>query len=173
MAFKMSRADREYSLDHAQDGEEVRLAILCYLRTHRNWYRRWSQFFTLSWNCCALAIVILGFATSILTAIDDKLFAAPKPLLITLPAVSSPLGAVLTQFRLRELAGIREEGRIRAEQLVCKAFLVPTSSKEAALAEAVKLRDAAHQLEREQLDLYMGDDANARRPPLKGTQAAP
>lgn len=113
----MSRADRKYSLDNAADGEEVKLAILGYLRTHRNWYRRWSLFFTLSWNSFALAIVILGFATSILTAIDDKLFAAPKLLLIALPAVSSLLGAVLTQFRLRELARIRDEGRIRAEQL--------------------------------------------------------
>lgn len=81
-----------------------------------DWYRRRSLFFTISWNSCALAIVVIGIATSVLTAIDEKIFVAPKLLLILLPAVSS-LGAILTQFRLRELARIRDEGRIVSVQL--------------------------------------------------------
>lgn len=165
MAFHDEQGRSQVQTGRREGRRRIRLATLGYLRTHRDWYRRWSLFFTIAWNSCALAIVVIGIATSVLTAIDEKILAAPKLLLILLPAVSSLLGAILTQFRLRELARIRDEGRIRAEQLVCRAFLVPTSTKEAAMAEAVKLREAAHQLEREQLDLYMGDDANALKPP--------
>lgn len=101
--------------------------------------------------------MVLGAATSILTAADD-LLKIPKLWLILLPALSSLLAAIISQFRFKDLSRIREEGRISAELLVSEAFLIPIDCDNAsAMKAAVALRQAAHELELKQLELVLGD----------------
>ena len=58
-------------LETAQSTEEIREAILGYLRAHRNWYQKWSTRYAVSWNLLTFLILTLGALTSILTAIGN------------------------------------------------------------------------------------------------------
>jgi len=145
-------------LETAKTAEEVRIAILSYLRSHRSWYARWSTFYSVAWNTSTLLIVILGAVTSILAAAGDSLPQNLHPLVIVLPAFSSLLAALLVQFKLKEMCRLREVGRLACEGLICRALHIPTSeSPKDALATAIQLREAAHELERQQLLDYMAE----------------
>ena len=148
------RRPRAAPLEIARTGEEVRAALLSYLRTHRRWYARWSLFYSTSWNACMLAIIILGALSSILTA-TGELKAEHHWILIVLPAISSLLAALLTQFRLKESCGLRDLGRIQIEELICKAYIIPTDDCKTAMTAAMKVRQEAHALEREQLAKFL------------------
>ena len=151
-------------LETAESTEEIRTAILSYLRSHRAWYARWSTFYSLSWNTSTLLIVILGAATSILAAAGDGLPQRLHLLVIVLPAISSLLAALLVQFKQKEMCRLREAGRLTCEELICKAFRISSDENHKdALAAAIQLREAAHNLERQQLLEYMGEATSPGR----------
>jgi hypothetical protein len=139
MAFSFPLRRRGKSLQEALDGndaKDIRQASLNYLRTHRAWYATWSNLLTWTWNIATFSIIILGALTSILTALGS----ADKTLLIALPAISSLLGALLVQFRMRDVWRLRELGRIATEELICKAYLIPVDDRQAALQAAIDVR---------------------------------
>jgi hypothetical protein len=146
------------SLEKANTTEEIRHAALSYLRTHRNWYARWSSFYSIAWNISTLLVVVLGASTSILAASGDVLPKDVRVLVIVLPAISSLLAALLIQFKLREMCHLREMGRLACEDLICKAYRIsPDHEPRSALELAIHLREAAHQLERNQLAEFMSE----------------
>lgn len=159
-AVMWGRQPKVLLIEAAETGPEIKQAALGYLRTHRKWYARWSLFYSFAWNGATLLIVILGALSSILTATQPS--QVPHWLLITLPAVSSLLAAVLMQFRLKDACRLRELGRIATEELICKAHLIPTDVKREALVAAITLREAAHRLEREQLVEFLADTPQKR-----------
>ena len=100
------------------------------------------------WNSATTAIVVLGAATAVVSALGE--FSGQKIITIILPAISSFLGTVLIQFRVRELWQVREVGRISSEELIARAYTIPISDRDSALAAATALRLDAHKIEREQ-----------------------
>jgi hypothetical protein len=148
----------ELTLETAKTASDIRMAAISYLRTHRKWYARWSRFYSVTWNVATMLIVLLGALSSILTAAQRD-FPVPSWVLITLPAVSSLLAALLIQFKLKDSCRVREAGRIASEELICRAYLIPTDDPKRALEVAVGLREAAHQLEREQLIDFLAENA--------------
>ena len=156
--FNKKQAAKTFEAALNEGSQEIRSATLSYLRSHRLWYAFWSRVYTLTWNITTFSIIVLGALTSILTAAGVQ----NKALLITLPAVSSLLGAFLIQFRLRDVWRLRELGRIAVEELICQAYLIPTDSPEVALKEAIRLRLRTHKLERDQLSEFFGEAADLK-----------
>ena len=160
MAFGFPFRDRgTRSLDAALEGgsKEIRQATLSYLNSHRAWYATWSNVLTWTWSVATFAIIVLGALTSILTASGSE----NKILLITLPAVSSLLGALLVQFRMRDVWRLRELGRIAAEELICKAYLIPVDDSKTALQAALDIRREAHKLERDQMSEFFSEPSTS------------
>ena len=135
------------------DANQVRNTAISYLRTHRDWYNWYSEFYKWVWNGATLLIILLSALTAIIASGTKD---ASPPVawaqwsLIILPAVATFLGALIAQFRVRDLWQIREAGRIKAEELVCSGLGIDVSDPKVAVAEALRLRGLAHQLEREQ-----------------------
>jgi hypothetical protein len=116
------------------------------------WYAFWSRACTWTWNIATFSIIVLGALTSILQAFGG----ADRILLVTLPAISALLGAFLVQFKLRDIWRLREIGRITIEELICRAYMIPSDDAAKALEAAIQLRLCAHQLERDQLSEFFG-----------------
>jgi len=159
MAFWCTQKDLK-TFEAALSGSpvEIREAALAYLRTHRKWYVFWSRVYTHIWNIATFLIIVIGALTSILTAYGE----ISKPLLIVLPAISSLLGALLVQFRFRDVWRLRELGRISTEELICEAYLIPQNDRAEALKAAINLRLQAHKLERDQLSEFFGEPSDLR-----------
>jgi hypothetical protein len=151
--------DRTPGLDDANTPAEIRSAILGYLRTHRNWYHRWSAFYSLGWNVLTLLVLVLGALTSILQAVGG----VDQRILVILPALSSLCAALLIQFRLKDVCRIREQGRIAIELLICRALELSGKNADLVRREAIELREAAHQVELDQLIQFLSDDSIRRR----------
>jgi len=143
-------------LETAQSTEEIREAILGYLRAHRNWYQKWSTRYAVSWNLLTFLILTLGALTSILTAIGN----VDQRILIGLPALSSLCAALLIQFRLKESCKIRDHGRIAVELLICKAQAIQDDDVEKARRSAIKLRESSHRIELDQLAEFTSEGRN-------------
>jgi hypothetical protein len=128
------------------DGAAIQRKTLDYLRSHRKSYIGGNIRFGVAWNTLSFAVIVLSALTSILAALQN----IPPWLLIVLPAVSALLSTFLLQFRIRDLWQLRDEGRIQIEMLICRAHLIPTETREAALQAAMELRTAAIKLELDQ-----------------------
>lgn len=165
--WTISRRKQWPNLEDSETAEEARTAILSYLRSHRAWYEKWSKRYALTWNMLTFTVLILGALTSILTAFGNVM----KEVLVALPAISSLCAAALIQFRLREGCRIRDHGRIATEFLICKALALPMNDTEKAKRAAIRLREAAHQLELEQLAQFMAEHSEAG-PRDEGSSAA-
>lgn len=130
---------------------QIKETAIAYIRTHRNWYARWSALYGRVWNSLTCGMIALSALSSILSASSaDKLYAT-----IT-AALSALFGTILVQYRVRDMWQLREQGRIDAEKLVAKAQLISTSDPATTLIEAVSLRMAVHELENDQNKRYFG-----------------
>jgi hypothetical protein len=156
--FRRHPAFKTFEAALSQESPQIREATLAYLRSHRSWYASCSRAYTLIWNISNLSIIVLGALSSILFAYGT----ANKVLLTTLPALSSLLGAILIQFKLRDVWRLRELGRIAVEELICQAYLIPLDDRDAALKAAVELRLLVHKLERDQLSEFFGQAPDVR-----------
>ena len=143
-------------LENAKSINEIREAILEYLETHRIWYARSSARFGFSWNLLTFLVLTLGALTSILTAIGN----VAQWILIGLPAISSLCAALLIQFRLKESCRLRDHGKIAMELLICKGLTIQGDDVEKARRSAIRLREAAHRIELEQLAEFTSEDRN-------------
>jgi hypothetical protein len=143
----------------SSDPVNIREESLNYLRTHRNWYVRWTNFNKNLWNLSNVAIMILGAATSILAALNRP-GGAQDPLTwtdsltIAMPALASLLSAILVQWRVYEKWQLREEGRIDLEELLCEAHLIRVDEPEKTLKKAIELRRRAITIERTQANRF-------------------
>lgn len=158
IATPSSPIAEDVSLERAETAKAARSAILSYLRTHRAWYEDWAKFYAFAWNLLTFLVLVLGALTSILTAIGG----IEKVVLIALPAISSLCAAALIQFRLRDACRIRDHGRIATELLICKALALPMDDPRTTKEAAIRLREAAHQLELEQLAQFMVESSQAK-----------
>ncbi|MGO9356976.1 MAG: hypothetical protein ACLP1D_04785, partial [Xanthobacteraceae bacterium] len=131
------------------DGAAIQRKTLEYLRTHRKSYIGGNLRFGLAWNVLSFSVIVLSALTSILAALKAN-ENVPSWLIIVLPALSALLSTFLLQFRIRDLWQLRDEGRIEIELLICKAHLIPTESRDAALNAAMELRTGAIKLELDQ-----------------------
>lgn len=150
------------SLENTETARQIRAATIGYLRTHRNWYKKSSWRYAHSWHALTFLVIVLGALTSILTAMEEE-FDVPREILIILPALSSLFAAILVQFRLREGCRIRDHGRIATDELIGKAHGIDIENPSLAMRQALRLRAAAHRIEREQLSQFM-----AETPPQRG-----
>lgn len=138
---------RSHLIGPDDDGAAIQNKILGYLRTHRKSYIGGNLRFGVMWNLINLSVILLSALTSILAALKNPNL---QNWIIILPATSALLSTILLQFRIRDLWQLRDEGRIEIELLICKAHLIPIKDRQDALEAAMKLRTAAHELERDQ-----------------------
>lgn len=166
LLFWKKKGDR-LKLEDAKTAGEIRTAIIIYLRKHRNWYKKSGWRYTHSWHALTFLVIVLGALTSILTAMEEA-FHIRREVLIILPALSSLFAAILVQFRLREGCRIRDSGRIAADELIGEAHGIDVKNRHLAMREALRLRAAAHRIEREQLSQFMAETPPPGRPESEG-----
>jgi hypothetical protein len=98
-------------------------------------YDRESVKYQRLFNFLTLSVILLGFLTSVLAAVQKqeviKYYSAYVGWsLIVLPFLSSLIATVLTQFRIREKFNLREDARLKANELVTKARIRFAAAKE-------------------------------------------
>jgi hypothetical protein len=109
------------------------------------------------WNSATASIVVISAATAILAAWNRPYL---QWLNILLPAISTVLGTLLMQFRMRDMWQLREMGRIASEELVAEAHLMDVGKVEDATKTAIALRMRAHQIERDQATQFFAEPPN-------------
>lgn len=148
MSFWLKFNEPDLSAITGDDPKSAREATIDFVKAHRNWYAKWASIYEKQWNFYTSAIIILSAATSIVSA------AGPGEITrwtsVGLSALSALLATILVQFRIRDLWQIREQGRIEAEEIIARAYLMPSLDIEAARKAAVEIKIETHRLEKKQ-----------------------
>ncbi|MBY5334736.1 DUF4231 domain-containing protein [Rhizobium leguminosarum] len=149
-------ARREIDQERAEkmfpsDTFEIKRQALRDLRTHRNWYARYSRVNQYLWNFLTLGIVVLSGLSSLFSAYGTVI---PQWLPMATSALVALFGTLIVQFRIRDVWQLREQGRIEAEMLVAEAHLIDITDELTTLKQAVALRKRAHALEMKQLNQF-------------------
>ena len=158
-----------------EDKKKIRSAMVGYIRTHRDWYERSSATYGSIFNFGNVLIIAFGAAASILAAgnFDGP---ASKAAIVLLPALSSLIATILSQFRVRDIWRLREVGRIEAEALAARAMAIPVNAETDTYQEALKVRQLAHELERAQMaEFFSGTDSTNKigNPQSQGPEPHP
>jgi hypothetical protein len=103
-----------------------------------------------SWNYITFATIVLSALSSVLAAYD--LGSEYRRIPAGLAAAAGLCAAYLTQFRVRDLWQIRENGRITTEKLVAKAQAL--DAQLVAYDEIIALRVELHDLELDQMHQF-------------------
>ncbi|PKK37418.1 hypothetical protein BWI96_05990 [Siphonobacter sp. SORGH_AS_0500] len=97
-------------------------------------YDKGSILFENLYHIFSILIILLGFLSSVLAALDGEKLLMGKTLdlkvaLILLPLISSMLAAIITQFNIKEKYQLREIGRIKCTHLYTEARIAFAKAK--------------------------------------------
>lgn len=147
---KPSSTQPDLNISPDMSPQELRQAIIEYAQLHSNWYRKQARRMSYSWNYVTFATIVLSAISSVLAAYD--LGSEYRWIPAGLAAAAGLCAAYLTQFRVRDLWQIRENGRIFTEKLVAKAQTL--DAQHLSYSEIVALRVELHDLELDQMHQF-------------------
>lgn len=124
------------------------------LRKDQKWYRAWKVRFGLLWNVGTLAVMALGAIASLLVLADTTATTEGKILVASLTTASAIITAVLSQFRIRELWQLRENGRLEIMEILDALRLVDVSDPAKAEEALAPLRARRRELSRQQAQSF-------------------
>lgn len=142
----------EFVISPEMSPADLRQAIIDYGQLHSDWYKSQARKMSDSWNYITFATIALSAVSSVLAAYD--LGSEYRWLPAGLTATAGLCAAYLTQFRVRDLWQIRENGRITAEKLVAKAQALTLANEPLTYAEIIALRVELHDLEFDQMHQF-------------------
>lgn len=124
------------------------------LKKDLGWYQKWKIWLGLIWNLGTILIISLGAISSflVLAAPDNDHFT--KYFAASLTSTSALITAALSQFRVRDLWQLRENGRLETMELLDALRLVDVSDPAKAEQALAPLRARRRELTRQQAQSF-------------------
>ena len=125
-----------------------------------SWYINSVKRVSFMYGSLQLISLLAGFGTSILIALlgGSPLTFGTKTVLVCLPALGSLAATVLIQFRVYDLMRLREEGRIKVENLVAvgKRTFAASKNEQEFISLHQQLQESIHEIESDQSIRFFG-----------------
>jgi len=161
--------------------QEVALrAFLAELRKdYERWYVRATRRSYRWYIALQVTILATSFAAAVVAAIADRnnFSSWMRTALIVLPLLGALASSILTQAKLYDQWRLREDGRLKFQELVSEGRQRLASTEDSALLSAAhrELHERAQRIEREQADGFFafftsGSTATFQNPPTPGNR---
>ncbi|CAN5153685.1 hypothetical protein BH10PSE8_BH10PSE8_21950 [soil metagenome] len=124
------------------------------LKKDQGWYRKWKIWLGLLWNVGTILIISLGAISSFLVLAGTAETQIGKYLVASLTSISAVITAALSQFRVRDLWQLRENGRLEMMELLDALRLVDISDPAKAEQALAPLRARRRELTRQQAQSF-------------------
>lgn len=135
-------------------------------------YNREKRQYRLAWVVSLLLSLLPGFATPVIYGLQGQVqFDVLKPVLIILPITGSIGGWLLATFPFLAMYRLREDGRIRVDDLIAEAEAIYAETDQEFLTMRKKIRMARNELSAEQAHEFFSSFEKAR--PVRKPEARP